>query len=219
MESPWEFDGALLRAAMQVLKQSGLSAAMLEMAGPAEERRIEEVLARATGLDAAAQQRLRGALVAAGDDVADVVKVRSLAPEENVPGAVEVGQSRFSVERQGERGAEPARKKRPRARKAKPIPALVTIVRASEKQRAAPPAESRPAAETAPESPAAPARRALPAGKGRFTSGGRLEGGGAPGATAWSRPPGDEPSGKREPEGRGRPKGPNRGPRGGRGRP
>jgi hypothetical protein len=219
-----EFSGALVRAAVRALREVGLSPAVLELAGPVEERRAEEALARATGLDAASQQRLREALVAVGDDVADVAKVRALGPDEEVPGAVSVGQNRYGVERlggaAGAGGSGKARRGRGRKQPVKPMPPLVTIVRASEKGRAPALSEPHPQAAPAASPPAAPPRRVLPEGRGRFTSAGRLEGGGTPGAASWTRPPAEAPkdksgAGRESPA---RPRGPGRGPRGGRGR-
>jgi hypothetical protein len=219
-----EFSGALVRAAVQALREVGISPAVLELAGPAEERRAEEALARATGLDAASRQRLREALVAVGDDVADVAKVRALGPDEEVRGAVSVGQNRYGVERlggaAGTGGSGKVRRRRGRKQPAKPAPSLVTIVRASDRGRAPAPSEPGPQAAPAASPPAAPARRVLPAGRGRFTSAGRLEGGGTPGEASWGRPPAEAPKDK-APAGRGppaRPRGPGRGARGGRGR-
>lgn len=208
-ESPSEFEGPLLRAAMEALHEAGLSPAILELAGPSEERRIEEALARATGLDAASQGRLRDALVAVGDDASDVVRVRALAPGEEVSGAVAVGHGRYRVERlEDEEVGRKARRGRSRTRPAKPAPALVTIVRASERQqRPAPSAEPRPPAEAAQSSAAAPPHKSLPAGRGRFTSGGRLESGGTPGEPSWSRPTAGAPARERPgapPPGKGR---------------
>lgn len=224
MEARTVFTGSVVRAAVEALREVGVAPALLELAGPSHETRIDEALARATGLEGEALRDLREALVAVGDHAADVERVQALSPLDDARGAIAVGARRYRIERLGDAPA-PSRKKRKERKEPKSRPALVTIVRAGERARSAksesPPPDPPAPVEAPPEEPA---RRQLPAGRGRFTSAGRLEGGGAPGTAAWSRPLSEPPRAARprpagaggRPKGSGRPGSGRRHPRGGR---
>ncbi len=197
MDGRTVFTGSVIRAAVEALRKVGVAPALLETAGPSDDARIDEALVRATGLEADVLHYLREALVAVGDHAAEVKRVQRLSPLDDARGAISVCASLYRIERHGDTST-PSRKRR-KAPKEKSPPALVTIVRAGERERAARAESAVPDALAPTASPSAvppsegPAQRQLPAGRGRFTSAGRLEAGGSPGTAAWSRPLAEPP--------------------------